>query len=156
MDWSTLASIGAVIQTVVLVIAAIYGYRQVREMAKARDLQATIELLDIIGSDEVTRARHATFNLLPLPPYLSEAEWSDIEKTSKAFNRAGWLLKHGLLDREMLFDMYCETIFNAWDKLRPYIVHARETRRFDRWQRHFEDLANEAREYSRCHSIADP
>ena len=92
---------------------------------------------------------------MSLPPYLSEAEWSDIEKTSYAFNRAGWLLTHGLLDRDMLLDMYCETIFKAWNKLCPYIVHARTARRFPRWQEHFQELARDALDYAKLHGFAD-
>lgn len=151
MDWMTLANIGTIIETVVVIIAAVYGFIQLREMLKARHFQATIELLDILGSDDVSGARHAALRVSSPAADASEAEWNDIQKASIAFNRAGWLLSHGLLDREMLFDMYCETIVKAWDKLQPYIEYAREARRFPRWQRHFELLTLDAREYGERH-----
>jgi hypothetical protein len=148
MDWTTLANIGTVVETVLVTIGAIYGLVQLREILKSRHLQATIELLDILGSDDVAAARQAALEVSVPAGDLSEAEWKNIHKASLSFNRAGWLLTHGLVDKEMLFDMYCESIVGAWDKLEPYVEYAREAGRFPRWQRHFELLAEDARGYA--------
>lgn len=151
MDWTTLANIGTVFQTVVVSMAAVYGFIQLRDMLKSRHLQATIELLDILGAEDVVTARRAVHRLTAEPAEVLEADWIDIDRLSKSYNRAGWLLSHGLVDREMLLDMYCESILLAWDKLQEYIVYAREVRRFPRWQRQFQLLAREARNYADSH-----
>ena len=146
IDWATLASFATVVQGIIVVIAAIYAYSQVREATRSRDLQATIELFELLGADDIKEIRRRLSTLSTKPEELSDEQWFEIEKVSNSYNRAGLLVAHGLLDEDILQDLFAETILLSWEKFSPYIQYERK-RRFGRYQNYFEYLAKRSQNF---------
>jgi hypothetical protein len=120
---------------------------QTRGAEKARQLQATLAIFDNLGSDEQRALRRFVYNELPeIPTDFSDETVMKLEKVCDAFQRAGLLFNRGLVSKDVLLHYYGETTVRCWDKLQPYVEHARP-QRGDRFLIDFERLAKAAKEY---------
>lgn len=149
--WSILASISTILGFAILIWAAIVALNQLKEMTKARHLDAMLQVHEMLASAEARNHRKYIYiKLKSKPDKLSAEEREHIEQVSVTFDRIGNLVEYGLVPKDILFDSHCEVIIRAWQKLEPYIMHHRQLIG-GRHVEHFEKLAAEARDYQSKH-----
>ena len=134
-----LANAATFIEVLVVIIAAVYAYDQLREASKSRNLTAAMEMINLLGKKEIKDDIAALDELPKNPNKVKNGQWDQIYSVSHSFNRVGLLVERGLLQQDILLGMYAETIISTWNKLKPYIDHKRETK-IRRYQHYFEKL----------------
>lgn len=149
--WSMLASIATVIGVVILIPTAIVALRQLKEMTKARHLEAMLQVYEMIGSESARKHRKFIYTeLKSTPEELTSNEREHVEQISVTFDRIGKLVASDLIPKDELFAGHCEVIIRSWNKLEPYIKHHRGM--IGRHHaKHFEALAILAEEYYSKH-----
>lgn len=121
------------VQTAAIVIGFLFGFRELGELRKSRELDATLKLVDVIESHSVGMGMG---QLMALPANLSEEELEQrLSSDSYLMSLATTCETLGLLvhRREVSFDVVDElfggTVVAAWARLSPYILHVRERNR---------------------------
>jgi hypothetical protein len=149
--WSTLASVATVLGVVFVVYAAIVALGQLKEMTKARHLEAMLQVYEMIGSESARKQRRIIYTeLRSAPEDLTTDERELVEQVSVTFERIGKLVESDLVPRNELLEGHCEVILRCWKKLEPYIAHYRRVSS-GRHAKHFERLATLAQEYHLKH-----
>jgi len=149
--WSILSSITTMLGFAVLIWAAIVALSQLKEMTKARYLDAMMQVHEMLASEEARNRRKYIYNKLKSKPErLTAVEREHVEQVSVTFDRIGNLVEYGLVPRDVLFDSHCEVIIRVWQKLEPYIMYHRQLIG-GRHVEHFEKLAVAARDYHSKH-----
>jgi hypothetical protein len=149
--WSTLASIATVLGVVFVISAAMVALRQLKEMTKARHLEAMLQVYEMIGSEAARKNRRFIYTeLKSAPEELTFEERELVEKVIVVYERIGKLVESDLVPRDELLEGHCEVILRSWKKLEPYIRHYRKVSS-GRHAKHFETLARVAQEYHSKH-----
>jgi hypothetical protein len=121
---------------------------QTREATKSRHLQATLDIFNDLGSDENRSLRRFVWNELPTnPAKFSDDTLAKVERLCGALERTALLVNAGFVEKHLVERMYVEAIVKCWNKLTPYIDHARKSRG-QQYMMEFETLAKEVRKYS--------
>ncbi len=149
--WGNFASIATIIGAAVVIYAAFVAVSQLREMTKARHLEAMLRVYDMIGSEKARSSRRFIYSeLRSKPDAVTPEERENIEYVSVTLDQVGALVSAGLVPSDQLFGSHCEMITKSWDRLTPYILYRR--RHLDRtFAINFEKLANSARAYQSAH-----
>lgn len=149
--WSILASIATILGFIVLTYTAILVFNQLKEMTKARHLEALLRVYDMIGSAEARKHRAFIYNELnSKPESLSPREREIVEQVSVTFDRIGILVESGLVPKKELFEGHHEIFVKTWRKLESYIYHLRQIAG-SRWVLNFERLSEMSQEYHNKH-----
>jgi hypothetical protein len=121
------------VQTAAIVIGFLFGFRELGELRKSRELDATLKLVDVIESHSVGMGMG---QLMTLPANLSAEELEQrLGSDSYLMSLATTCETLGLLvhRREVNFDAVDElfggTVVAAWARLSPYILKMRERNR---------------------------
>jgi len=138
-------------QFLLLLGGLIYAWRQVvhlknqwSEETKLRKLQATREILNEIGREEVADARHWVLRDMPEtydPKTLSDADRKKLWRVLVSLDRVAYMVKQGLIPDEALFNWQGDEIQLLWVKLERYIRYVRESEHRQHYACHFEWLA---------------
>jgi hypothetical protein len=153
--WSMLASIATVLGVIVVIPTAIIALRQLKEMTKARHLEAMLQVYEMIGSESARKHRKFIYTeLKSAPEALTSDEREHVEQISVTFDRIGKLVASDLIPKDELLSGHCEVIIRSWNKLEPYILHHRKVIG-NYHAKHFETLANLAQEYHSKHSLGE-
>jgi Domain of unknown function (DUF4760) len=149
--WSSIASIATIIGVGVVIYAAFLAVNQLKEMTKARHLEAMLRVYEMIGSEEARSSRRFIYSeLKSKPEAITPEERDKIEEVSTMLDRVGSLVSAGLVPADLLFGSHCEMIIVSWERLEPYILYRR--RHLDgTYASHFEQLASAARKYQSIH-----
>lgn len=134
MDPTTIAIIGTVltfIQTIVIVVGAIFAVSQLRENTRVRRADVIDRVFEYVVSQDVRDARRRIRGAeFPTDmTTLSKEQKNDVELVLARWARIGILLQLGLFDtqdEEMLFRTYSWSINNSWQKLKPYVMLQRQ------------------------------
>jgi hypothetical protein len=149
--WSSLASIATIIGAGVVIYAAFLAVSQLKEMTKARHLEAMLRVYDMIGSERARSSRRFIYSeLRSQPEDITSEEREKIEDVSAVLDRIGTLVEAGLVPEGLLFASHYEMIILSWDTLAPYILYRRLNLDVT-YARHFEHLADLARNYQSIH-----
>lgn len=150
--WSTLASIATVIGVGFVIPTAVVALRQLKEMTKARHLEAMLKVYEMIGSESARKQRKFIYTeLKSTPEELTFDEREQVEQICVAFDRIGILVGSDLIPKDELFAGHGQVIIRTWTKLEPYIKHHRKMIG-NYHAKHFEALAALAQEYHSEHS----
>lgn len=153
--WSTLASIATTLGVMIVIPTAIVALRQLKEMTKARHLQAMLQVYEMIGSESARKHRKFIYTeLKSAPETLTSDEREHVEQISITFDRIGILVASDLIPKDELLAGHCEVIIRTWNKLEPYIKHYRKVIG-NYHAKHFETLAILAQEYHSKHSPSE-
>src|SRR5918912_4022586 len=116
--WSTLASVATVIGVSVVIPTAVIALRQLKEMTKARHLEAMLKVYEMIGSESARKQRKFIYTeLTSAPEALTSDERDQVEQVCVAFDRIGILVRSDLIPKDELFAGHCEVIIRTWRKL---------------------------------------
>ncbi len=148
-----LEALVAVLQTVVLVVAGLVAWRQLREAQRARFLGAIIHMYDELGSREAYEDADAA---LGLPVSIEEYTPEELELatwTTRVYEKLGFLVESGMIPAQYIIPLYSRRIIWTWDALQPFIQEQRRLRddggayRMSGDGRYFELLAKRAANY---------
>jgi hypothetical protein len=137
--WSAIGAGSAAIGTVVVSLAAIYAYMQVREAKASRTLGAMITIYEQYQSLDSRLARATLYRGDDLTKY-SDEELEPIRRLLSQFELLGILVEHTLLDFELVANVF-DDVPIMWRLLQPYILDRRERRKNPRRAIYFELLA---------------
>jgi hypothetical protein len=144
--WDILSSIATIIGAGVVTYTAILAIRQLKEMTRSRNLEAMLQVYELISSESArTLRRYIYENLISKPEDTTEEEHRIIEEVSVVRDRVGALVRAGLVPEDLLFQSHARMITRIWDKLEPYIAYHRQAH--PEHVSYFENLANSARRY---------
>lgn len=142
-NWSDWAAIAQVLQFIIVLIALIYAKGQVDEAGRARRLQATRDLLDEIGGEEIRALRSWVLNEMPpLDALTADQHWK-ARRVAVSFDRIGFMVKQRLIPEDALFEWQRDEIKQLWPKLKPVVEDMRNTRNRPHYCVHFQYLATE-------------
>src|SRR5256885_13103464 len=99
--WSVLSSVATVVGAGVVVYAAIVALGQLKEMTKARHLEALLRVYDMIGSELARKQRRIIYTeLRSEPEHLTSDERELVEQVTIMFERIGKLVESDLVPRD--------------------------------------------------------
>ncbi|MFC2104791.1 hypothetical protein ACFLS4_05520 [Bacteroidota bacterium] len=145
--WSIASSCVTVIGFTVVIFTAIIALRQFKEMIKSRHMEGLINVYELMGNEQARIDRYHIYNKLKKDPEkISLDDWKCIQRVSTSFDKIGLLVKAGLVPKKELLESHYEVFIRSWIKLEPYIKNYRK-QIGGRHVNHFEELANEAKNY---------
>jgi hypothetical protein len=161
MIWQILTAIAAVISTAIFAGALWYARIQVKEIKQNRKLQEVVAIFKELKTPELVAARRYIYESFPedlegielgqLKTHLQKAEVAFI-----VFDRLGYLIEQGHVDKEPILDNYWPLIWRCWKKSEKLIHWTREQRGQKESLRKFEYLFNLAEVYRIQHGYPRP
>jgi hypothetical protein len=151
-QWQILSSVASVITTILFVAGLFLALYELRESRKARQLQAVERMLTELGDLDLRKARwHLSRVLTPPydPSHLDKDTVDAIEIVFASFDKVGLLVKYGFLPKDIILDMYAESIFRAWSRTQLYLDYMARQRRQENYMPFFRYLAKEAETFLR-------
>lgn len=148
--WSPVigAAAGAV-QALVVVVAAVYAYRQVRESRDTRRADITLKLLERLNDEKSTMRRRRMFQVVAKRIRRPrERDERLLSQVANEYHAIGYVLKLGLIDRHVILGLHYAAVCRAWRVMEPWILEQRRVRG-TLYAEYFEYLRNEAKEYMR-------
>jgi hypothetical protein len=137
VSWEALTAVASLFSSVAVLAAVIVAVRQVRvgaeqveHLRKATQLDGTMKIFALIGSDEQQQARR--FILTELAARLDDpkfrAEVSQLAsfpslqehpelQVLRLMEMVGNYVKHGLLDEDIMFDAWVTAVVQIWERL---------------------------------------
>jgi hypothetical protein len=82
----------------------------------------------------------------PVPP-----EFEQVRMVAGFFEAAGGLVKRGIIDKDIVCDLWAPTFMNGWDRLSSWVMTRRITNNVPALYENFEYLAALSQEYMRKH-----
>jgi hypothetical protein len=151
LDTATLVaiSVGAV-QTLVLVIAGLVAWFQLRETAKTRYLEAIVRVFEDFGSEE---AYHYADLVLGLPTRVEDYTPAEVELATwvvRAYEKIGFLVESGMIPEEYIIPLYSRRIVWTWTAVQPYVTWQIALKQSGGLYR----LAGDAHNFKRLHNRA--
>lgn len=149
-----LQTVAATIQALVVVVAAIYAYRQVGEAKSSRMTTAAIYLAKQVNNqDSALRRRRLFWHIAERIHDPNEEEKLILGVIANEYHSLGYLVKRDILDSETVMGLQAIAVVRAWNAMEPWIIAERAKR--PNYADHFEDLKNMATEYCRKNGIND-
>lgn len=149
-EWLT--AIGTLGTFVVIAASAIAALMQLRHMRATNQLSAITELFEIFESPEFHDARRFVSQELPdlfkVPQNRKLALQSPVpEQFQKArmvlgfFENVGSLVKRGIIEPDLLCDLWAPVIVTSWERFASWVLSSREARGNQSLYENFEYLA---------------
>lgn len=145
--WNMVTAIATGIQAIVVIIAAIFAFYQVREANRARRDAVALALIERLNDVEAAQRRRRVYSLKPkqvLCP--SEQQLSDMGQVANEFHALGFLLKQGVVDERTVLGLYYGAATRGWAVLSPWIMKQR-AKRGTLYAEYFEYLKDRAAIY---------
>jgi hypothetical protein len=155
VSWTSpdgVTAIATVISTLIVILAAVFAFHQLREMARARSAEAVVKIFEMMIDDVETRSarRYVRTHELPRPGKASEETFAKMYRVWVSFDNLGIMVFEGLLPERIPMEMFHTSVIECWEKLAPHIDHERN-QRGKRYQVFFEDLYCRSLRYQRKH-----
>ena len=142
-NWGDWAAFFQILQFVIVVLALLYAKGQVDEAGRARKLQATRELLNEIGNEEVRELRTWVLDEMPTSGALSNEEHKKARRVAVAYDRVGYMVEQRLVPDDALFKFQQDEIEQLWLKLKPVVEQVRTRPNRQHYCTHLEYLATQ-------------
>lgn len=126
-------------QSIVVIFAMIYAKGQAEEASRGRKLQATRELINEIGNEEIRADRFWVLRKMPEACGLTSREVWRARRVAVAYDRVGYMVRQKLIPEDILYDWQKDEIEQLWKKLKPIIDDERKFR--SHHCQHFQYLA---------------
>jgi hypothetical protein len=148
--WSPVIEAAAqTVQAVVVVVAAVYAYGQVRESRATRRADITLQLLARLNDQSVTLRKRRLYRVVA--KRINRPRESDkrlLSQIANEYHAIGYVLKLGLIDREVILGIHYAAVCRAWKAMEPWVMSQR-AERGTLYGEYFEYLRDEAKEYMR-------
>jgi len=137
VSWEALTAVASLFSSVAVLAAVLVAIRQVRvgaeqveHLRKATQLEGTMKIFAMIGSDEQQEARRFIHMELAarlqdpkfraevsqLATYPSLKEHPEVQ-VLRLMEMVGTYVKHGLLDHDIMFDAWVTAVIQIWERL---------------------------------------
>lgn len=114
---------------IILCCAFYYAKKQLNGAEKARKLQATRELINELGSEDLRKDRWwVLYEMDSDLTKLSKCELWRARRVAVAYDRVGFMVKQGLVQEDALFDFQKDEIKMLWEKLEPIVKEEQKNR----------------------------
>jgi uncharacterized protein DUF4760 len=155
MDWVAITGVATLIQAIVVVIAVIYGIRQVKEAQRARAIAAFLPLFQALNSPESSALRRKLYTEIPNDrSQLTEEQENIVNGIVNQLDFLGFLTENGLLEFDLVAALYYGTIIRCWDHAYPYVEKQRELRK-THFAYYFEALNRRCLTYISSHRLGE-
>jgi len=113
-----------VVQAGVLSVSLVFAKGALSEASKARELQATREILSEIGGEDIRSARSWVLkeNEMDDPANLTEEQRKKAKKVAVSLDRVAYMVRQGLVPEYPLFVWQRDEIVELWGKLKPVVA----------------------------------
>jgi hypothetical protein len=167
MSFETVSLVLSLSTLAVIAASAIAALIQVRQMRTANQIDATMrfsehmerpefrEALRFVIEDLGNRLNDPIFREDLLTKGRTAPSLAEFVRVSVLFEEMGNLLKHGILDEDLLFDNHAFLINSCWDSMAPALAIMRR-RLDDSLLENFEYLTVRTRQWLAAHPSAYP
>ena len=133
------ASISTIVAAISVIVGVTLAVLQLRHIVKTRQVDLVIRLYTTFGSKEFQEALMKTMTLkfkdfddfrekyASSSDYSKNPEFIANEMVSVFFEGIGVLLRRGLIDIELVEDLFSGPIKSTWEKMKPLIEGYRKT-----------------------------
>jgi hypothetical protein len=140
-------AVATTVGSLAVVITAVFGLSQIRQLVKARHLDATVEISREWRN--LASERHFVLNELRNVEAMRLKQFSNIppdieQKIVKLygfFESLGVLIDHGIIEKDILFDLIGWSCVRSWEYSKPLLLHWRDERSKHLYE-NFQLLAN--------------
>ncbi len=139
---STIAIITQIVASISVIVGIIIALIQLREMAKARYLEALSKIFEEFRSEEFFAGRRFVYShdRFDYNSCTSE-ERNKIERLINTYNRISFFVFKGMVSKNLILEMYSGAFVASWEKLENYIYVRRLATGFSDWAANFEKMA---------------
>ena len=163
-EWLT--AIGTIGTFVVISASAVAALMQLRHMRATNQLSAITELFEVFESRAFQDARRFVNHELPKLLEDSANRKLALERPIPArfeqarmilgfFENVGTLVKRGIIDADLLCDLWSPVIIGAWDRLSSWALSSRAAHDNVALYENFEYLAVTAQQWMEAHPAGD-
>lgn len=168
MDWTMLGAVATAMGVLVtaaytfLFLWAIrYAARQVKEMAKAREIQVLLDIFRELKTEKFMDERGYIYEKFPesvegVDSLQLKAHLQEAEETLAALHRVGYLAERGYIDTKPIMENYWPLLWRCWKKSKNLIIWAREQRNEPDYLSGLEYLGNLAQAYCVGKGYSEP
>ncbi len=155
MTWEAVGALGSISSAVVIAATAVFGYRQLRALRLAAQLEGFLQIQRELDSEVMNDAR--SFVTFELPELLKNEQFREELASGRIdrrrhkeillgnfMNSIGMLVSYGALDDNLFTEYYAYIAPHAWEDLRPVVELVR--RKAPRTWNHFEYLVRKCEE----------
>ena len=134
VQWEAVTGVFAGLTWLLLALAALVGYRQLKEIARARALEALERVHSELHTEGAKRDRGILYasRLDELSPEqiqgLSAEERILVERVCDSWHHVAILVHHRLVKSSVLFEYFGEPALRSYKKLKGYIQHTKRQR----------------------------
>ncbi|MEO8095626.1 MAG: hypothetical protein ABI632_11935 [Pseudolysinimonas sp.] len=154
-DWlDTAVKIGAVAQAGFVAFAIGFGFRQLLQGSRARELQGLQWVFSSMIDPEHKKRVNRVLSLGDDPTRWKPKDLSAAEHELEVFQQLGFYVRHRFLRRRLILQMYSLLIINMWHALRPLATLERERIKAPNFAGDFEQLALRSSAYRRRHGLS--
>jgi hypothetical protein len=157
--WEAISAVATVFTGIVIAVTVLVGSRQLRAMNRqlehfqsATQLDGTLKVYEILIGRQFQEAQHFVFNELS-DRLRDERYRSDAENVSNldlslhkerfllhVFEEIGALVRHKLLNSDVIYDVFSSLIIGAWNRMSQLIAVQRQNYGGDELWENFEYL----------------
>jgi hypothetical protein len=159
IDWNAVSALGALAGTFLVLIGSIFALRQVREAAKARNLQSFLAIMDRIDSPDLRRARWLVYThhedlarkirreptAEELDRFLrmmtnDEVDLANLRTYLASLENISILVMHNLAPDDLIEMYFGRLVPHHWNALGDFITYMRNKYQSDDYLQHLEML----------------
>jgi hypothetical protein len=156
-DWATAANVSTVIAAIIVSVAVILALWQITESRNTRFLEGTTSVFATFNRKDFRELRRFVYCDLPSDPEsITGEQLVKAEEVWVTFNELASMLQNNFLHKNLIMQMYSDTIVRSWLKLAPHISKARRDRNDPGYMEPFRLMYEEARNYRKKKGYPEP
>jgi Domain of unknown function (DUF4760) len=124
--WSALGALSAATGTLIVAVAAVYAYLQVREAKLARNVQTIFAIDQLYQTEELKDIRRKLYNH-ELGDLSQLGTSEQLDNLLRQVELLAILVERKILDFELVAAAYPHSIVRVWEETKSYIVNRRRT-----------------------------
>lgn len=146
--WMSAANISQVVACVAVVVAILFAIVQIREVTRARYLEALARIFEEFRSEVFFKDRRFVYSHERFSwGSCTDEERTKIERLINTYNRMSFLVKKGMIPQKLILELWSGALLASWQKLKSYVKDRRVATGFSDWAIQFEHLAGLSEEY---------
>jgi hypothetical protein len=142
VTWEAVTAVSTAVTAVVIAATAVVGYRQLKHLRQATQLEGTLKIFDELGSEELRNARRFVWTDLhdKMQDPKFRAEIAAVGLTDehvhrelqvlRAFEKIGTYVRYRFIDPEMICDYAGPWVRGTWEVLDDLGIIAEHRRNF--------------------------
>jgi hypothetical protein len=151
-DAESISAWSALVQAIVVVVAAVYALIQLREARNSRRASIALHLIESLNIDDAIKRRHKLYkSIAKRIPNTRPKDDLILGRISNEFSSIGFLLKHKLIDGPLVITLYFAATIRCWELMAPWVEKQRFARSDAYYAEGFEYLYHATLDYQRLY-----